>query len=107
MSWQENRKKEIEKLFACIEKNLNVTKEQLISKSRKKEFVSARVIFMNIVFECFKSDNMIQDDIADLINRNRCTFIHHRSGHLDFYKNYKAYKEEYDKIKKEYTESLK
>lgn len=106
MNWQENRKKEIFKLFSLIEVKFNITKEKLISKSRKKEDVAARTSFMNILFETFESDKMTHGDITELINRDRCTFIHHRSGHLNSYKRYKAYREEYDNIKKEYGKSL-
>jgi len=107
MNWQESRKKEIEKLFIWLEKKYSVTKAQLISKSRKKELVIARVTFMNILFEIFEGDKMTQESIAELIKRSRCTFIHHRNGHLNSYKRYKDYKEEYDDFKEDYINDLK
>lgn len=106
MNWQEKRKSEIDKLFAILELKYSVTKAQLISKSRKKELVAARANFMNILFEIFEVDSMTQESIAELIKRNRCTFIHHRKGHLNSYKRYKNYREEYDNFKKEYADKL-
>lgn len=107
MNWPEKRKSEIAKLFNVLELKCSVTKAQLISKSRKKELVAARLIFLNILFETFEpSDKMTQESIAEPIERSRCTFIHHRNGHLNSYKRYKNYREEYDNIKKEYIKSL-
>lgn len=107
MNWQEKRKKEIDILFMCLEKKYSVTKSELISKSRKKELVTARVNFMNVLFETFEADNMTQESISELIKRSRCTFIHHRNGHLNSYKRYKDYKEEYDDFKEDYNNDLK
>lgn len=104
MSWQENRKKEIGKLLELITQKFSVKKEQLVSKSRKKELVSARRLFMNILFEVFEKDKMTHTDISDIIKRDRTSFIHHRKEHLNLYHRYKSYKQEYDTFKKEYLQ---
>lgn len=106
MTWQENRKKEIGKLLELIAQKFSVKKEQLISKSRKKELVSARKLFMNILFEVFEKDKMTHTDISEIIKRDRTSFIHHRKEHLNLYGRYKLYKQEYDSFKKEYLENI-
>lgn len=103
MSWQEKRNKEIDLLLDCIEKKHSIKKENLISNSRKKELVMARRLFMNVLFETFEEDKMTQNDISEIINRDRASFVHHRKGHLGEYSRYKSYKQEYDEFKKEYN----
>jgi len=107
MNWPEKRKKEIDKLFDCIKEKFSISKEQLISSSRKKELVTARKAFMNILFEVFElEDNMLQEDIASVVNRDRTSFSYHRKEHLNFYGKYKDYKNEYNTIKDYYKKSL-
>lgn len=100
------RENEIAKLFECLEQIHKVKKEELLSKSRKKECVNARRDFMNILFESFESEIEKHSEITNLINRSRLTFIHHRKKHVAFYGKYKDYKQEYDIIKSKYLESL-
>lgn len=107
MSWQEKHKKEIEILLSCIDQKFSIKKELLISKSRKKPLVMARRIFMNIIFEVFEKDNMTHGDISQILKRDRTSFIHHRKEHLNEYSRYKAYKQDYDNIKKEFEFSIK
>lgn len=104
MQWKEKRKTEIGHLFDCIEKRFSFSKEQLISKTRKKEAVLARKYFMNIISECFQ-DGMTQFEIAELINRDRTTFIFSRDKHLNEYEQYKDYKQDYDAFKKDYMQN--
>jgi chromosomal replication initiation ATPase DnaA len=106
MSWQENRKKEIDALLENINQKFSVKKENLISRSRKKNLVMARRLFMNILFEIFEKDEMTHGEISGLIKRDRTSFIHHRKEHLNEYHRYKSYKQEYDNFKKEYIASL-
>jgi chromosomal replication initiation ATPase DnaA len=108
MNWQEKRKKEIEHLFAIINDKLSVKKEQLVSKSRKRELVLARRYLMNILFEEFEeTDKVTHGEIATVISKDRTSFIHHRHEHLNHYKRYKDYKREYDSLKKEFENGLK
>lgn len=106
MSWKEIRAKEIDILLQCIEQKFSIKIESLISKSRKREFVLARRLFMNILFETFKSDNMSHSDISNIIERDRTSFIHHRSKHQGEYDSYKKYKQEYDIFKKDFMEKI-
>lgn len=107
MNWKEKRKREIDKLFDCIKEKYSVSKEQLISSSRKKELVIARKTFMNILFEVFElEDGMLQEDISSVVNRDRTSFTYHRKEHLNFYGKYKKYKEEYNSFKEYYKSSL-
>jgi len=107
INWQEKRKKEIEKLFDCIKEKFSVSKEQLMSSSRKKEFVLARKAFMNILFEVFEiEDEMRQEDVSTVVNRDRTSFTYHRKEHLNFYGKHKDYKQEYNTIKEDYKKRL-
>lgn len=107
MNWQEKRKKEIDKLLECINQKYLVKREDLTSKSRKKELVAARKLFMNILSEVFEKDKMTQSDIAKVIKRDRTSFIHHRKEHLNHYGRYKSYKQDYDAFKNEYQSHLR
>jgi chromosomal replication initiation ATPase DnaA len=108
MSWSEKRKPEIDKLIDLLQTQYLIKKSDLLSKSRKKEFVKGRRIFMNILFEVFEKIDikLIQSDISEIINRDRTSFIHHRKEHLSEYKQYKKYREEYETLKKEYENSI-
>lgn len=106
MNWQENRKKEIEKLFENIEQKFSITKEAVISKSRKKNLVIARRIVMNVLFEVFEKDNMTQVDISEVVKRDRTSFVHNRKEHFNEYKRYKVYKQDYDSVKMEFSLSI-
>lgn len=107
INWQEKHKEEINILFECIRKKHSITREDIVSKSRKKELVMVRRLFMNVLFEMFESTDkdMTQSDISVIISRDRASFVHHRKGHLNEYGRYKSYKKEYDEFKKEF-ESL-
>lgn len=107
ISWQEKHKEEINILFECIEKKHAITKDAIVSGSRKKELVMARRLFMNVLFEILESKDkdMTQSDISVIISRDRASFVHHRKGHLNDYGRYKSYKKEYDDFKQDF-ESL-
>jgi chromosomal replication initiation ATPase DnaA len=107
MTWQENRKKEIGKLLELIAQKFSVKKEQMTSKSRKKELVSARRLFMNILFEVFEKDKMTHSEISEIIKRDRTSFIHHRKEHLNEYHRYKNYRLDYDSFKQTYQSIIK
>lgn len=104
MSWSEKRSIDIDKLFNLLKTRYSIDKVDLLSKSRKKEIVKCRKIFMNLLYEVFdKIDKKLkQSDISKIINRDRTSFIHHRKEHMGEYKQYKKYREEYDTLKKEY-----
>ena len=63
---------------------------------------------MNILFDFFYvEDLMTHNEIAEIVERDRASFIHHRKQHLNIYGTYKDYKEEYDIIKGEFQEKTK
>ncbi len=101
MEWQEKRKKEIAKILEHISEKFSVPTEELSSKTRKKEFVTARKIIMNILFELFEKDNITHGTIAAVVKRDRTSFLHHRKEHLNEYGRYKNYKVNYDNLKRE------
>lgn len=101
MEWQEKRKKEIAKILEHISEKFSIPIEKLSSKTRKKEFVTARKIIMNILFELFEKDNITHGTIAAVVKRDRTSFLHHRKEHLNEYSRYKAYKQDYDAFKNE------
>lgn len=104
MTWPETRKDEIEKLLNLILNHYSIKRIDLLSKSRKKELVNGRRIFMNILYEVFEKidKNLIQSDISDSINLDRTSFIHHRKEHNSEYKQYKKYREDYESLKKDF-----
>ncbi len=103
MTWAEEKKKEIDKLFECIEQKLSVSKTDLISESRKEELVLGRKLLMNILYDSFVSKEKVkQKDVAEIVNRDRVSFIHNRKQHLNHLKNDKKYKELFEEIKKIY-----
>lgn len=106
-NWLENNKEKIDVLFECINKKYSITREDVISKSRKKELVMARRLFMNVLFETLENidKDMTQSDISKIISRDRASFVHHRKGHRSDYGRYKSYKKEYDDFKVDF-ESL-
>ena len=106
MSWEEKRGKEIEILLGLICQKYSIKKEELSTKSRKKNLVMARRVFMNIMFELFdEKDKMTHGDISNIVGRDRTTFIHNRKEHLNEYDRYKGYKMEYNFLKEDF-ESL-
>ena len=107
MEWKEKRKEEIDKLFDLIENKFSLKKEALLAKGRKSDLIMARKFFMNILFERFKMDKMTHTDISQLIKRDRTSFIHHRTKHLNEYQNYKTYKENYENFKRDFLFILK
>lgn len=103
MTWAEQKKKEIDKLFESVEQKLSISKDDLISSSRKEEFVLGRKLFMNILYDSFISKEKVkQKDVAEIVNRDRVSFIHNRKQHLNHLKSDKKYKELFEEIKKMY-----
>lgn len=106
MTWTEKRGMEIDKLLKLIEIKYSITKEQLISRSRKSNFVMARRLCMNILFDLYQSDNMTDKDISSTVARDRCSFIYNRKEHQNEYDTYKLYKTNYDNFKKDFLSAL-
>lgn len=107
MTWQERRKKEIEKIIAHTVKKFSITKEGLSSKSRKKELVYGRRFLLNVLFELFQGDGMKQEEISEIVKKDRTSFIYHRSQHLLDYGRYKKYKQDFDSFKSDCETSVK
>ena len=108
MEWKDKRKKEINTLFNIIEEKYSIDKAALLKNDRKKRKVLLRRAFMNIIFELFYvEDQMTHNEIAETVERDRASFIHHRKQHLNLYDTYKDYQEEYDIIKSEFKETIK
>ena len=107
MDWKEKRSSEISKLFECIEQRFGTNELLVKSKCRKKELVLAKKYITNILFELFKEDKMTHQDISEVVCLNRCSFIHNRKQHLNFYERYKDYKEDYDNLKEKFENMLK
>lgn len=108
MEWKDKRKKEIDALFNIIEEKYSIDKEALLKNDRKKRKVLLRRAFMNIIFELFYvDDQMTHNEIAEIVERDRASFIHHRKQHLNLYDTYKDYQEEYDLIKTQFQEKIK
>lgn len=64
----------LDNLFSAIEKSLNITKEQIISNSRKREIVTARYIFLGLQKE--RGHYITLKKIGKLLNRHYSTVIY-------------------------------
>lgn len=110
---QEKIDKDIEKIFDLIRINLNVSKESMLSKTRKQEVIIARRIFMVIAFEYLSfvsKKKSTQEYVASLVKKDRCSFIYHKKNHDYDYKNYKNnkdYKINFDLIREKFEKFSK
>lgn len=64
----------LDHLFSAIEKSLNITKEQIISNSRKREIVTARYIFLGLQKE--RGHYITLKKIGELLNRHHATILY-------------------------------
>jgi chromosomal replication initiation ATPase DnaA len=103
MDWKEKHKREIDKLFESISQKFLTTKEDLISKYRRKNLVIGRRFFMAVVSEVFKKENVTCSEVSSLVNRDRTSFMHSMRVHSNHYNSYKSYRQDYDTFKREYV----
>ena len=82
-------------LYAAIATHFGVTKEQIISASRKKEIVFARYIFVLICFTYFCYPHW---KIAEMIYRNRSTMNHSLRTATYLIAQDDLYKSNYNKV---------
>lgn len=113
MSFEKKYKSEIDILFKILQEHVKEKFsldfediEEIKNKSRKEELVYFRKMMMVILGEtyCSKPHNFTQQDIADVVGKDRTSFIHHSKNHLNDYNQYADYKAEYDKIREKFDE---
>lgn len=112
MSFVENHKKEINILFDILKLNVKNKFELDINsideikiESRKKPLVYFRKMMMVILGEIFLKDYN-QDEIAEVVDLDRTSFIYHSKMHLSDYTRYVSYKKEYDEIKRDFVDRI-
>ena len=93
--------KSISKLFRIITNVFGVTKEQMLSRSRKREFVESKTMFAVIARTKLLLSTV---EIGDLINRDHSSIIHYTKVHTDLYKVDKTYKRMYNLIINSFTD---
>lgn len=110
MSFTENNKREIDILFSILKNNvkekfnLDVNSiDDIKVKSRKKSLVYFRKMMMVILSEIFIG-GYNQNEISEVVNLDRTSFIYHYKMHLSDYGRYASYKKEYDEIKLDFVE---
>lgn len=80
--------------------------DELKIKSRKKHLVYFRRTLMVILGETFINIDYTQEDIANVVELDRTSFIHHSKIHLNEYTRYNSYKQEYDSIRNEFLQKI-
>lgn len=112
MAIEKDIKNEIQILFDILQKHVKnkfdldvKSLEELKSSSRKKPMVYFRKMIMILIGEAFSRDYN-QDEVASIVGLDRTSFIYHFKMHLNEYKNYNDYKQEYDEIRDSFFEKL-
>ena len=98
-----NNKSLVIKLYSIIERVLNVTEEELKSKSRIRKNSDARKMFFN-----YLKDNTSYSltELGFLLNRDHSTVIYSIKTNKIYCDTDKAYKENYEKIKNEFNNKI-
>ena len=78
-------------LFKAIEAETGITREQIISKSRKWEYVAARTIIAHELWNNFWED-------VKSIERDRTTIIYYQKSHAGRNQYDKKYRELFDRV---------
>lgn len=73
----------IDKTFHVIQKTANISKEQILSQTRTKELVFARMLISCIM----RLNGFTFAQIGELLNRNHSTIMHYLNN-FDYYKKY-------------------
>lgn len=102
-----NHNNKIGLIFSVVRDCLEISKKEIVSKSRKKPIVIARRIILNILSETLEEPSLSQKELGEIVNRDRTTFIHHRKEHIKEYSMYKDYQETYNSVKEKFEESIK
>jgi hypothetical protein len=103
---------EINILFNILKKHVKEkfdlevkSSSELRRSSRKRPMVYFRKMMMILLGEAFSKDYN-QDEIASIVGLDRTSFIYHFKTHLNEYKNYNDYKQEYDEIRDSFFEKI-
>jgi|694.fasta_scaffold63742_6 DNA repair ATPase RecN len=88
--------------FKVIEDNFGVTKQELISNSRKDYIIEAKQVFMYILYSYKKNFNISHSVIANLLNTDRTSVIHHLKQVDNYMSVDSKYAENVKAVKKEF-----
>jgi hypothetical protein len=108
MKFQESHKNEINILFDIaldLYKDCGFKREDIVNTSRKQPLPVLRRLIANVLYDTYK-DDYILDELSEVINRKRATFIHHRKTHINDCSLYKNYKQKYESIKREFLKQI-
>jgi hypothetical protein len=108
MKFVNSHKSEISILFDIVlnkYKEYNFKKEDIIGVSRKQPLPVLRRLLSSVLYDIYK-DDFTMEEIAQVIERTRATFSHHRSIHLNHCSLYKDYKENFESVKREFLEQI-
>ena len=112
MNFEKEHKEDIDILFKMLQAHVKEkydldvsTIDDIKNESRKRPFVYFRKMLMVILGEAFNKDYN-QDEIANVVDLDRTSFIYHTKTHLNDYSRYSDYKQEYDSLRDTYLEKI-
>ena len=85
-----------DRAYGVIEKHNGVTKDMLLSKLRKREFVEARRHFCALIYK--DKNNLSLSKIGKALGLDHTTVIHHLNSHNDFMDIEPDYKSKFNKM---------
>tara|TARA_R100000458_G_C8225795_1_gene208881 strand:+ start:336 stop:779 length:444 start_codon:yes stop_codon:yes gene_type:complete len=89
----------INRLYTIVCKTLSLTKEQLKSRSRKREYVEGRIIFANLALSMLHTSTL---EAGYLVNRDHSSVVHYRKNHNEWYGTDKVYTRAFDLCRNAY-----
>lgn len=91
-------------LFNIVEKKIRVSKEDILSRSRRREIVDARRIYAVVLL---RSSGLIPARVCDALGRDRGTIIFHNKRHDILVKTDRFFRDKFESINKEFKELMK
>lgn len=88
------------KIISIIEDNLAITKNDIMSKSRKQTIISARsILFAVMTYNC----NFQVVDTASFVNMDHASVLHNLNTHRDLMEtNFRDYKSKFLRVQEDY-----
>ncbi len=91
----------INKLFRIVTNVFGISKQEMISRTRKRAYVESKTMFAVIAREKLLLSTV---EVGDLLNRDHSSIIHYSRTHKDLYKVDKTYRRMFDLISNTFTD---
>lgn len=82
-------------LFKIVKEETRYSKQDIVSKYRIRELVTARIITAKIMKDMLKHTSIA---VAYLVNRDHATILYYLKSHDSLHQTDKTYREMYDKV---------